>query len=445
MFKDKITILKERGFPESLSAAEKTEGRRLYLKFGLLNGISVACLLESILILYAISIGITAPAVAVLASFIHLTMPFMLAGKVAVSHIGLARTWALGWFLRYVSAILMIIAPVTGRTPEAVTLLVMAGAFGFALFRSIGSISTTPLAGEITSPDHRGIFLSSFAMKVNITHLASMLAIVLILMYSENILTYQLIFTAGCIIGLYATKLISRIPESSAPRISAQKPLLESLAGIWRFEKTRKLLFGWCSGFSAFTLVIPFTIIAMKNGYGISDFMALAFSAFLLAGGILSSIINRLIADKTGPRSLLILYMGGLFIVAAFWSFAPPYFLIVPTLLSLFIAGFCKIGIIICLGHSFLNIVEDYERVGNILIMRILSGLAAGISGSLVGGGILHLLGVLNLEGLHLYRIYFRVMLPGILLLIAVIRQIKPGGDWPVRRVLGLLFPPREI
>ncbi|MBN1444948.1 MAG: MFS transporter [Candidatus Omnitrophica bacterium] len=447
MVKTKSRFLKEKNFALSLTLQEKAEGRRLYLKFGLLNGISVACLLESILILYAIRNGLSAPAVAVLASFVHLSMPFMVAGKTMVSRIGLAQTWALGWFFRYVSASLMVIAPQAGKavSQQAVTTLIMAGAFGFALFRSIGSIAATPLAGEITDPAERGIFLSGFTMRINITHLLTMLLIAFILKYSDALWIYQLILISGCIAGFYASTVLAGIPESSAPRISAQRPLSYSLSGIWKFEKTRRLLFAWCAGFVAFTLIVPFMIISVKNGYGVSDFTVLVFSAFLLIGGILSATINGFIADRAGPRSLLILYVIGLFIVTSYWAFSPADFLMVPALLSFFTAGFCKTGIIICLSHAFLNVVEDSHRVGSILIMRILSGVAAGISGAFLGGGILYILGIFGLEGLPLYRTYFQIMLLVLFFLLAVIRRLKPQRDWSVKKVLGLLFPPWEM
>lgn len=76
-----------------------------------LNGITIAFLMNDVLILYGIRNGLTDPQVAFLASFLHLAMPFMIFGKLIVRRIGLAKNWGPAWLLRYISATLLIIAP----------------------------------------------------------------------------------------------------------------------------------------------------------------------------------------------------------------------------------------------------------------------------------------------------------------------------------------------
>lgn len=100
-----------REFPPTLSTRARIKGRALIKRFYALNGISIVFLMENILILYAIANAVSDPLIAVLSSFVHLTMPFMIVGKHLVSKIGGARTWALGWFLRYVFASFLIVAP----------------------------------------------------------------------------------------------------------------------------------------------------------------------------------------------------------------------------------------------------------------------------------------------------------------------------------------------
>ncbi|WP_319561086.1 hypothetical protein [Marispirochaeta sp.] len=133
-------------FPSELGKDDRTVGKRYLRRFVMLNGISIAFLMNDILILYGIRNGLTDPQLAVLASFMHLTMPFLLVGKLLIPRLGLARTWGDAWILRYVFGSVLIAAPfMAGRFPQSfVAATVLLGAFGFAMFRSIGIVCQYP-------------------------------------------------------------------------------------------------------------------------------------------------------------------------------------------------------------------------------------------------------------------------------------------------------------
>ena len=433
--------------PDSLSSDERLRGRRLFRRFLKLNGVSVAFLMENMLILYAIRNGVSDPLVATLASFIHLTMPLMVFGKALVARIGAARTWGLGWFFRYLSAATMIAAPFIGRVaPQpAVSGVILFGALGFAAFRSVGIVGNTPLMGEITTPEDRGNFISGNFVRANSTHLMAMAVVIVVLSFTDALWVYQGVLAVGCGLGFYAGTVLGRIPESTVPRKSADKPFKEAIANLWGSKRMRRLLFAWGAGFVAFTVVIPFSMITVKNGYGISDYLALTFSLALLLGGISSSLINGVIADRVGPRPLLLLYAAGLLLVALFWAFAPEAFLPGPVAIAFFLAGYCKFGIIASLGHYFLSSVDEGDRVGSSIFMRIFSGAAAGVAASLVGGGLLQLLSTAGFQGLDVYRNYFRVAIFALALLLLVIRRLERLDEWSVRSILGLLLSPRDL
>ncbi len=78
---------KDRSFPDTLTPEERLQGRKRFYRFYFPNGISVACLMNNVLILYGIRNGLTDPTVAIMASFLHLTMPFFLLGKSAIARI----------------------------------------------------------------------------------------------------------------------------------------------------------------------------------------------------------------------------------------------------------------------------------------------------------------------------------------------------------------------
>jgi HEAT repeat protein len=435
------------GFPRQLWASDRERGQRLFRRFLKLNGISVSLLMENMLVLYAIRNGVSDGLVATIASFIHLTMPFMVVGKLSVSRIGVASTWGLGWFLRYVSASLMIVAPflagLGGQT--LVTATILAGAFGFALFRSMGAVANTPLIGEVTTPEERGRFMSGNFVRANSTYLLSMAAVIMVLRSVDQIWVYQIVLGIGCAVGFYASTVLARIPESHTPVNSARISLAESFRYIWQNDSVRRLLFAWAAGFVSFVAVIPFSMITVKNGYGVSDYSALFFSLPLVAGGIASALGNGVIADRVGPRPLLILYTSGLFAVALFWAFAPSTFFVLPVGLAFFVAGLCKTGVIVTLGHYFLSMVDEDNRVGASLFMRILGGASAGLAGSVIGGSLLELLHDVMQADMDVYRTYFRLIIAVLAVLLIVVTRLRPLAEWRIRSILGLLLSPRDL
>jgi hypothetical protein len=434
-------------FPAQLWSRDREHGQRLFRRFLKLNGVSVSLLMENMLVLYAIRNGVSDGLVATIASFIHLTMPFMVVGKLMVSRIGVASTWGLGWFLRYVSAALMIAAPLlSGLAGQAlVTALILAGAFGFALFRSMGAVANTPLIGEITTPDERGRFLSGNFVRANGTQLLTTAAVIALLRYSDEIWVYQIVLGIGCAVGFYASTVLAKIPESRTPVDSARISLADTMRYVWGNDRVRRLLFAWAAGFVSFVTVIPFSMIAVKNGYGISDYSALFFALPLLAGGIVTAMGNAVISDRVGPRPLLILYTAGLLAVALFWAFAPAQFFAVPVGLVFFVAGVCKTGVIVTLGHYFLSVVDEEKRVGTSLFMRILAGASAGLAGSVVGGTLLEVLHGIMTVDMDVYRTYFRIIVLLLAGLLVLVTRLARLSEWRIRNILGLLFSPRDL
>ncbi|MFW5814883.1 MAG: MFS transporter [Spirochaetota bacterium] len=434
-------------FPNQLTRDQRAVGQRRFRQFLLLNGVSVALLMENMLILYAIRNGASDPVVAVIASFVHLTMPAMVLGKRWVSRFGLSRTMALGWFFRYVSAMLMVLAPLLAAlgSPTAAIGSIVAGAFGFAFFRAIGSVANTPLTGEITTPDERGTFISGNHTRVQSAFIVTMASAVVVLRVADALWVYQIIITVGCLVGFYAVTILARVPESSAPSRSARIGLRDVIRELAETPRLRRLFAGWAGGFVSFAVVIPYAMIAVKNGYGLSDYEALSHSLVLVVGSISSALLNGLVADRVGPRPLIIIYVAGLLVVAGFWALAPAVYYPILVGAAFFLAGMCKAGIIIGLGHYFLSAAKLSQRVGAALVMRIGGGAAAGITGSVIGAVLLDVLRAGGLSGLDIYQGYFRIMLVPLAVFVVLAVRLERLSEWRISNVLGLMLSPRDL
>lgn len=433
--------------PIELSPPEMQYGQRLVRRFATLNGISVALLLNSMLILYAIKNGVGDAGVAVLASFIHLTMPLMLVGKGVTARFGAARTWGMGWLLRNVCVLVIISAPfVPSDAPQWTrSALILLGGFGFAAFRAIGLVGNSPVIGEITIDAERGRFLSGNWVRATITQFLALVGVILILRSAPEMWVFQMVIALGASIGIYVGLMLMRVPETDSPRRSAQKPITEVVRIVWKTLRLRRLLFAWAGSFAAFTMVIPFALITLKNGYGLSDYHALQFTLLTLAGGTSASVVNRAIADRVGPRPLLIIYVAILGGIALFWGFTPDQFYAVPTAIAFFAAGYSKFGILVVTNHYFLTVSDSSDRVGSALILRVISGATAGLIGGFIGGSILELLGNLGLTGIGIYRTYFRIAALFFIGIVPIVVRLDRLTEWPISQVVGLILRPWRI
>lgn len=440
-------FLPEKDFPLYLSSDQMACGRKLIWRFFTFNGISVAFLMENILILYALRNGVSEPLVAVLASFVHLTMPFMIFGKRFAARYGGARTWFIGWFLRYVSVSFLILAPWVARYGDQriVSGIILASGFAFAMFRSFGAVATTPIEGEVTTAENRGQFLSGNFLRVNTAQIIATTLLILITSIVDDLWVYQIVIAAACVTGLYSSTLLARVPESKATRESAKIPLGKALKTLWINRRTRILLFSWSAGIISFMMVNPFMMIAVKSGYGVSDYTALTFSLVLVFGGIISSLINGIMSDQVGPRPIVLMHTAGMLIPAGFFALAPEQFYPAAVGAAFFIGGYCKMGVLLGLGHYFLSAVDEYQRVGTILYIRILSGTAAGLSGSVIGGGLLSALSSLGFTGMDIYRNYFRTAAAAVIVMIIIVRSLDKLHEWPIKNILRLLVSPRDF
>ena len=433
-------------FPDSLTPSQKAQGRQRYKRYVLFNSFSVTCLMSNVLILYAIRNNMSDFAVACVASFLYLAMPFILLGKRSVSRWGAARSWALFWALRYVAALFMILAPVVANINPAWAqgAVILIGSFLFFAFRAMGMIAHVPMLGEISSPNDHGRFISGNWLRFNIIHLASMLAVILIIRIWDNLQIYQYIILVGTIFGFIASYELTRLPESRVPRDSAHEPILTSLKTIWNTTNYRRLIIALTASMISIAIVNPFAMIALKKGYLLADHMALIFSLLNIAGGIAASFVSGIISDRVGPRPLLIMNLAGISLVALFWALAPVSFLPILVGLIFFATGLFSTGVMVAQGHYFLSAVAESERVGIGLFARMATGFIAGLAGA-AGGGLLKILGSNIDAGLGLYRTYFLIISACLIPLFIATCRLERLKEWKIRNILGLVFSLRDI
>ncbi|NOY59496.1 MAG: MFS transporter [Calditrichaeota bacterium] len=417
-----------------------------YLWFSKINAISYASLADAVLILYAIRIGADDFLVGLVISFLYLTMPFMLLGKQWIAEQGAAKTFFRSWVFRNISALFLFFVPIVQKhiNPVSGLFLFVIASFGFFAFRSIGITAILPLIRDITSAENRGQFISKTWFQSMVFYLFAMVAIVALTSRYQTVTVFQAIVILGSLAGVVASLFMKKVPESDKPKLSAQRPLLESIRFISNNIAIKKLLTSWSLSTAALMLVTPFSMVALKNGFQISDHSALLFSIIQITGGILASYMNTLMLDRVGPRPMIIIYSFGILIIAILWMTAPANFFWPVFLLIFLLAGACNAGINTALSHYLLGSVPTDLTVGISMLMAIISGVVAGISGTILGGGLLRFLRAFDLLGLMVYRIYFAIIFIYLIIVIIMNSKLQPLSDRRVKDVLGIFFSPRD-
>jgi MFS family permease len=430
-----------------LSLSQKKRSQRFYLMFTSMNGVSATCLVENILILFALEMGCPDYFVAALASIFYFGNLFMLVGKKMIGRFGAAKTITLCWAIRNSFALLSVFSPFFLKAigPWAGYTALAIGTTGFFCFRSAGIVGMQPLIGEITSDKNRGKFTSLNFRFFNIATFSTMIVLALIMRYSKSLETFQVILGFGAFFGFLSTLAIYQVKEGEVPKQSALLPIKESIINAWNDSKIRKLLFANCATFSALMLVVPISMLALKEGYDISDQRALLFALLQLSGGITISVLCGILSEETGPRPLAILNFAGLLIIALLWLLAPYEFFWYYVLWIFLLAGICGMGVPIALGHYFLLVVKEKDRVGAGLFIALVTGACAGLSGLLVSAGLIKVLRYQGFSGLDLYKVYFGVVLVLLAIFLFFVSRLERLRDWEVGKVLGLAFTPRDI
>ncbi len=413
-----------------MNSATRRYAQRRFRFFWIMNAVPVAFLLDDILVLFGIRNGLPEPALAALASFVQLTMPFMLLGRLFTARWGLSGGWVRAYLIRYTAVLVLITAPWIADTGIR-TLVILAGAFVFAMFRAVGVINMHPLNGEITTEDERGAYLHTNFALFNGVYVLAVIATIAATRKYDSIWIYQAMIGAGVATGFASLLVLRGVPESGEGRTAAREPFLRLLREVRREIRLSVLIPAWAGGMMSFALVIPFSILFIKNGYGIDDHTALFFTLLTLVGSVASGIINQRVTRSVDPDRLVYYYALTLGVVALFWAFAPGRFVFPLVAAAFFLGGIARAGIIVGLQHHLITNNRPEHRMHVSLLVELTGSAVSGLTGTVIGGALLQFFAQ-RLSGVAIYQAYFRVILvvlAGAVFFVRRIRLDRPTSD----------------
>jgi hypothetical protein len=433
---------------EELSLTQQAKGRKILLSFSFLNGIALTFITGNILSLYLLKVGCSTPVVAVIASFGYLGTLFALVGKNAISRLGAGLTLRLAWLFCGLTAIILALIPFMEYiklNQYWVILLITCVTFLFFVFKSIGTATTQPLMGEFTNSDNRGEFSSKYFLCYTIANILAMLCIISLFYCHKTLIIFQLLILLGGLIKLACSYLFIGLHETEVPRNSARSIITKKLLfTIWNNKSYRNFLF--CRSFSraGLILIVPISILALKQLYGVSDLIALIFAFIQLGGGITITYLNGIISEETGPKPLLVIYVMLLFVISILWIFAPTHFNWGYCFVIFFLGGVCLCGMDACLNYFYLTIIPKENSVGISLWYTVIGGAIAGIAGLLLGGGLIRIITLLASHNC-IFRLYYCVMLILMTPIFYIVYKQKSTSSWNILDVLRLSIDPHEM
>lgn len=419
------------------------QARRRLLRYSSLNGVAVTFMMENILLLWALQNGLTATRVAVMSSFIFLTMPFMLLGKSLSRRIGMAKAWSICWFSRYFFVLAMVPAPWLRHAGHdaLVAPLILVSTFALFSLRSMGMVNTVPLLSALSPPGELGSFQAKNHFRFYSAYFLTLIAVNLILGWRDSAQVYQAFLVTGAAVGMISALILFRVPDPPDQDGGANRPMRESLRILRENHCLRRLSWTWCGAACLMALTAPISVLAVKNGYGVSDQAALILIIVEVSGGVFSSMIVGAATDHTGPRPLLLLGLAMFLGAALFWALAPSGIWWPALLLVFLVLGIAKGFLLLTLSHYLLVNTRNAERMDIGMWMQMLSGAVSGLAGVFIAGGLLQVLTPFLGDGMELYRGYFRIvalMAAGITF--AAAAGLPPLKEWAIRDVIGLLF-----
>lgn len=437
------------GTGEPLSYSQKKRGRRLFYLFALFNSFSFLLLSGNIITLYLIRLGASTTIIGVASAFAYISFFFMLLGKIWARSVGVVKTFGLGWLLRYITMLPILLTPFfLGVDTAPAIILAMVGIAGFNVFRGVGIVGQSPVVAALSAGRDRGTFLTGFSIIAQASSILISIAVALFVGPEAPTMRYIVFIAVGLGLGFLSTALVFRLPEPAEAKDSARIALTTGVREVLSDRNTRRFLLSF--GIYSFVvgMIRPFLIVYVKQVYGFSDTAALLFTVVASLGAILMGVIAQVVMDRLGAKPLILIFASvfllSLVAVAAIPELSPPllFFFLGAVF---FVSAFGSTGGENAAQAYFYSLVRADAAV-NMGIVYFLTLAVGGTLGSPVAG---LLIDALNASGRFsppdVFRIFFAA--GGVLTILAIllVTRIHRLGSVSVRSALSVIFNVRDL
>lgn len=298
---------------------------------------------------------------------------------------------------------------------------IIGGAWLFYGFRSAGVVMSQPLVGDIAVEKERGKVLAISNALFFGSCLLALFCITLLLQRNQSIWVLVGVIAFGAMCGIFASAIFYRVDETAVLRDSAKKTLGRDFRDAIRSPSLQKQIFAVFFINLGTILLLPISILALKRGYALTDFEILKFALLQFGTSSLMSLLTGRLSLHVAPEKILLGAYIALLTPVLFWFFAPKQYVFWYFVPLWGIAGAATVSATNAATHYFLQSVPVAKRIAVSIFLSIFTGAGAGITGMVVGSGLLKLCAnmIKSSEPLTQYQWYF--LLTGVLLFPGII------------------------
>ena len=416
-----------------LTRRQRRKSQKNYCIFAALNGISYMCLGETIIVLFAIKLNAPNGMVAALGAMIYFAFFMLPVGKLVAARVGAARSQAVVWTLRNIVAVGVALSAVTEYYGfhNLALFQVLLGACLFYGMRAAGVVMGQPLIGNISSSAERSRVLGVSNALFYAGCMAALSLIWFILSQMESIWVIMAIIIFGACVGVFSTRYIRRIDESSALIEAARRSIMPEIREAWKIPRIRKLIFAMYTAYMAVIMLGASSMLCIKRGYGVSDTAALYFSLMQFLAAALFSWTSAKIIRKHGSKFAIVWSFYILLTVAGLWIFAPmqlDYWH--ATVIFLIIGG----AFVVCsnaMTTYSLHVAPERLWVAASMLTSVVTSVGAGVSGILVTSTLFKYIDKIGVQWVPVnrFKVYFSIALVILLLMSVVVWKLPDDAE----------------
>ena len=294
------------------------------LKFGFFNATTWMIGLGTPLVLLAGHLGASSFEVGLAYAFVFLLLPVQILATSTLPRFGYKRQVIFGWATRGVFLLIPLwLAWLAPAKPERwMVHALIASAFFFSLFRSMGSCGVMPLI-YASLPEHvRGRY---FSTDQAVTGLSGILTLLLCSLLFRYLPIYQAFFwqyiyaIAGVFFTVY---FLSRVQDPPKPKETSLKDILtETPTVCLRRSPFRQYLVFMIASAIMGTAFVPLKAYYLKVEAGIPDELILLYTAIQYAGAIIGTMLMRNRIDRIGVKPVFRVSLVLSSAISIYWYF----------------------------------------------------------------------------------------------------------------------------
>lgn len=381
----------------SVFSSEQIEaGRRTFHLFMSFNVLAFSILTGNVMSVFAVKLDVSNTYIGLLQSFTHLSMVFMLVGRLLMQVMRSVSVFTLGWFARYVFASALLLIPlVIGRADgtRLATIIILVAMGGFQIFRGIGVAGQVPIVASLASGSDRGRFLSVNSILANSIALGGGVAIALLLGGDAPVSRFILAFAFAIACGFASVVQVRRLPEPRLATRDTFRSFLTDVAAVAGDRPVRRFLVFLCGFALGSSIMVAFLVVLAKRVFLLPD----NYTVFLVAvgnlGAVAAGMVNRKLVDTSGARPMIVFYVGVMLFVSVAMIFVAGLAsgAAVAMALAFFVAFAAQGGIFVSSQSYYFGLYPEEKHRNLGMLYSLVMG-SVGAIGSYAGGRLLDVL-----------------------------------------------------